>query len=69
MITLPDSINGSVPRRPLALMLPEDGVPVASVQKTTIRTFTVEGEEKNERLRPRIPWKQTPYIPDDSCRI
>src|SRR6266446_949622 len=24
MITLPDSINGSVPRRPLALMLPED---------------------------------------------
>ena len=33
------------------------GVPVAGVQKTTIRTFTVEGEEKNERLRPRIPWK------------
>jgi hypothetical protein len=45
------------------------GVPVAGVQKTTIRTFTVEGEEKNERLRPRIPWKETPYIPDDSCRI
>jgi hypothetical protein len=25
-------------------------VPIAGVQKTTIRTFTVEGEEKNERI-------------------
>ena len=36
------------------------GVPVAGVQKTTIRTFTVEGEEKNEGLRPRIRWTKTP---------
>jgi hypothetical protein len=33
------------------------GVPVAGIQKTTIRTFTGEGEEKNEGLRPRIPRK------------
>jgi hypothetical protein len=33
------------------------GVPVAGVQKTTIRTLTVKGEEENERLRPRMPWK------------
>ena len=31
-----------------------NGVPVARVQKTTIRTFTVEGEEKNEGLRARV---------------
>ena len=37
-----------------------DGVPVAGVQKTTIRTFTVEGEEKNERLHPHIRWTKTP---------
>src|SRR5262249_14539185 len=36
------------------------GVPVAGVPKTTIRTFTVEGEEKNEGLRPHIPWTKTP---------
>jgi hypothetical protein len=28
------------------------GVPVAGVQKTTNRTFTVEGEEKNECFVP-----------------
>ncbi len=33
-----------------------DGVPVAGVQKTTIRTFTVNREDKNEGLRPRISW-------------
>jgi len=32
------------------------GVPIAGVQKTTIRTFTVKGEEENEGLRPRISW-------------
>jgi hypothetical protein len=36
------------------------GVPVAGVQKTTIRTFTVEGEEKNEGLRPHIRWTKIP---------
>jgi TnpA family transposase len=36
MITLPDSINGSVPRRPLALMLPEDPSPEALVQYWTL---------------------------------
>jgi len=33
-----------------------DGVPVARVQKTTIRTFAVNSEEENEGLRPRISW-------------
>jgi len=37
----------------------EDGVPVAGVQKTTLRTFTVEGEEKNG-LHPHIRWAKTP---------
>ena len=32
------------------------GVPVAGVQKTTIHTFTVKGEEENEGLRPRYAW-------------
>jgi len=31
------------------------GVPVACVPKTTIRTFMAKGEEENEGLRPRIP--------------
>ena len=35
------------------------GVPVAGVQKTTIRTFMVEGEEKNEGLYPHIRWTKT----------
>jgi hypothetical protein len=33
---------------------------LAGVQKTTIRTFTVEGEEKNEGLHPHIRWTKTP---------
>jgi TnpA family transposase len=36
MITLPDSINGSVPRRPLALMLPEDPSPEELAQYWTL---------------------------------
>jgi hypothetical protein len=36
------------------------GVPVASVQKTTLRTFTVEGEEKNEGLHPHMSWTKNP---------
>ena len=35
------------------------GVPVAGVQKTTIHTFTVEGEEKTEGLHPHIRWTKT----------
>jgi hypothetical protein len=31
------------------------GVPIAGVQKPTIRTFTVKGEEENEGLLPQIP--------------
>jgi hypothetical protein len=41
------------------LTLPHE-VPVAGVQKTTIRTFTVEGEEQNEGLHPHIRWTKTP---------
>lgn len=36
MITLPDSINGSVPRRPLALMLPADPSPEELAQYWTL---------------------------------
>jgi TnpA family transposase len=36
MIPLPDSINGSVPRRPLALMLPEDPSPEELAQYWTL---------------------------------
>src|SRR3989440_1057354 len=36
MITLPDSINGSVPRRPRALMLPEDPSPEELAQYWTL---------------------------------
>jgi hypothetical protein len=45
------------------------GVPVAGVQKTTIRTFTVEGEEKNEGLRPRLSWVEATDIFHVYCRI
>src|SRR5262249_48106845 len=40
----------------------EGGVPIAGGQKTTLRTFTVEGEEQNEGLRPRIAWTKPPCI-------
>jgi hypothetical protein len=36
------------------VLIVEAGVPVAGVQKTTIRTFTIKGEEENEGLYPRI---------------
>lgn len=36
------------------------GVPVARVQKTTIRTFAVNSEEENEGLRPHISGTKTP---------
>src|SRR5215470_6782488 len=36
MITVPDSVNGSVPRRPLALMLPEDPSPEELAQYWTL---------------------------------
>jgi hypothetical protein len=36
------------------VLIVEDGVPVAGVQKTTICTFTIKGKEKNEGLYPRI---------------
>lgn len=32
------------------VLISEDEVPVAGGQKTTIRTFTLKGEEENERL-------------------
>jgi hypothetical protein len=38
----------------LQALLAENGVPVAGVQKTTIRTFMVNGEEENEGLHPHI---------------
>src|SRR5262249_41492677 len=45
------------------------GVPVAGVQKTTIRTFMVEGEEKNEGLRPHIRWTKIPDFVHVYCGI
>jgi hypothetical protein len=36
------------------VLIVEAGVPVAGVQKTTICTFTIKGEEENEGLYPRI---------------
>ena len=39
---------------------PEEGVPVARVQKTTIRTFAVNSEEENEGLRRHIRRTKTP---------
>ena len=36
MITVPDSVNGSVPRRPLALILPEDPSPEELAQYWTL---------------------------------
>lgn len=36
MITVPESVNGSVPRRPLALMLPEDPSPEELAQDWTL---------------------------------
>ena len=35
------------------VLIVEAGVPVAGVQKTTICTFTIKGEEENEGLYPR----------------
>ena len=32
------------------VLIVEAGVPVAGVQKTTIRTFTIKGEEENEGI-------------------
>jgi hypothetical protein len=43
------------------------GVPVAGVQKTTICTFMVKGEEENEGLLPRIPPMKTPGFLDVYC--
>jgi len=40
------------------VLIVEAGVPVAGVQKTTICTFTVEGEEQNEGIllaNPKVP--------------
>jgi hypothetical protein len=37
-----------------------EGVPVVGVQKTTIRTFAVSGEEETEGLRPHILGTKTP---------
>jgi hypothetical protein len=45
---------------PISTPFLRPGVPVASVHKTTLRTFTVEGEEKNEGLHPHIRWTKTP---------
>jgi hypothetical protein len=36
------------------------GVPVAGVQKTTIRTFMVRDGEENEELHPQIPVDKNP---------
>jgi hypothetical protein len=36
------------------------GVPVADVQKTTIRTFMVKGVEENKGLHPHIRWAKIP---------
>jgi hypothetical protein len=41
------------------VLIVEAGVPVAGVQKTTIRTFAVEGEEKNEGHFPCLSWAKT----------
>jgi TnpA family transposase len=48
MITLPDSINGSVPRRPLALMLPEDPSPEELAQY-----WTLSPQDKHEGCKCR----------------
>ena len=37
-----------------------NGVPVAGVQETTIRTFMVKSEEEKDRLRPHIWWTKIP---------
>jgi hypothetical protein len=42
------------------------GVPVASVQETTIRGLTVEIAEENERLHPRLSWKKSPIFSNNS---
>jgi len=44
------------------VLIVEAGVPVAGVQKTTICTFTIKGEEENEGLYPRILWTKTSCI-------
>src|SRR6266446_2163202 len=44
----------------LTLSLSVIGVPVVGVQKTTIRTFTVNDGEANEGLHPHIRWTKTP---------
>jgi hypothetical protein len=45
------------------------GVPVAGVQKTTIRTFTVNEGEENEGLRPHILVAKTPDFAHVYCGI
>ena len=47
----------------------ELGVPVAGVQKTTIRTFAVNSEEENEGLRPHIRRTKTPDFVHVYCGI
>jgi hypothetical protein len=44
-----------------------DGVPVAGVHTTTIRPVTVEGEEKNAGLHPRISWVEMRDFSHVSC--
>src|SRR4029453_1921548 len=39
-----------------------EGVPVADMQKTTIRTFTVKRVGETEGLRPRVLWTKTSCI-------
>jgi hypothetical protein len=63
-------LSGSVwTLRPSEIRNDVRGVPVAHVQETSVRGSTVKTVEENERLRSRIPWKQTPYILNASCRI
>ncbi len=56
MITLPESINGSVPRRPRALMLPEDPSPEELAQYWTLspqdkhEVCTCRGEAQRRRF-------------------
>jgi len=44
------------------VLIIEDEVSVAGVQKTTIRPFTIKGEEENEGLYPRRLWTKTSCI-------
>jgi hypothetical protein len=49
------------------MRLDDIGVPVASVQETTIRGLAVKTVEENEGLRPRISWTESPDIFYGSC--